>query len=126
MLAGALAGAALGLALNRRFDRYRIHGPSMEPALRPGDRVFVDASSYRRALPRPGDVVVAPIPGAAETMVKRVWAVLSDGRVDLRGDNPAASTDSRQLGLVPAVSLRGKVLFRYWPRPGRLRPAAEP
>jgi hypothetical protein len=33
----------------------------------------------------------------------------------VRGDNPSASTDSRDFGPVPAASVRGRVVYRYAP-----------
>jgi hypothetical protein len=57
-------------------------------------------------------------------MMKRVRCCGPHG-VDVRGDNPSASTDSRQFGPVPPSLLRGRVVYRYAPadrvgwRPGR-------
>jgi hypothetical protein len=48
-------------------------------------------------------------------LVKRV-AALTPGGVDVRGDHPAASTDSRTFGPVPPALMVGPVLYRYWPR----------
>jgi signal peptidase I len=106
-----------------------VHGPSMEPTLRAGDRVIVDLWSYRHRPPRRGEVVVfegtAPVPA---TWVKRV-AEPPEGRdpaprnVWVLGDNPEVSTDSRQLGPVPVERVVGRVVFRYWPpsRVGSIR-----
>jgi hypothetical protein len=54
-------------------------------------------------------------PADATLLVKRVAAV-TPGGVEVRGDNPAASTDSRTFGPVPRALLAGPVLYRYWPR----------
>jgi len=55
-------------------------------------------------------------------VVKRVEQVAGGPVVGdvivVRGDNPAASTDSRTFGPVPASSVQGRVLYRYFP-PGR-------
>ena len=48
-------------------------------------------------------------------MVKRVRSV-EGGAVDVRGDNPGASTDSRHFGPVPRANLAGRVVYRYRPR----------
>jgi hypothetical protein len=56
-------------------------------------------------------------------LIKRV-ATVDDGAglADLRGDAPAASTDSREFGAVPLTAIRWRAVFRYWPpqRAGRL------
>jgi hypothetical protein len=55
-------------------------------------------------------------------MLKRIFAT-SPGRVDVRGDNPQASTDSRHFGAVAAQSVVGRVVYRYAPpsRAGRIQ-----
>lgn len=90
----------------------------MSPALVPGDRLLV--VPLRR--PRPGQVVALADPrDPRRTLVKRVAAVGSTG-VDVRGDDPAASTDSRTFGPVPRTTLYGRAAYRYFPAPrvGRL------
>jgi type IV secretory pathway protease TraF len=54
-------------------------------------------------------------------MVKRV-AGTEGHRVVVRGDNEAASTDSRHFGPVDSGAIRGRVIYRYHPegRRGRL------
>ena len=65
-------------------EPFYIPSPSMQPALRPGDRVIVDKLRYRFADPRRGDVVVFDKPanagGSAEVknLIKRVIAVPGD------------------------------------------------
>ena len=51
--------------------------------------------------------------------VKRVTG-RRDGGWWLEGDNPAASTDSRQVGAVSDRDVVARVLMRYWPRPALL------
>jgi len=83
----------------------------MRPTLEEGDRLLVLRG--RRA--RPGDLVVVPDPRArGRLVVKRVVAA-SGGGLTVRGDNPAASTDSRDFGPVPAASVQGRVVYRYAP-----------
>jgi nickel-type superoxide dismutase maturation protease len=96
-----------------------VHGPSMVPTLRHGDRVLVWLRAPRRT-PTIGRIVVVELP-ERPLSVKRLTAVDPDGRVRVEGDNEFGSTDSRSLGPVPASALRGVVLFRLWPRPGRIR-----
>jgi len=50
----------------------------------------------------------------ARLMVKRVAAV-DVGVVTVAGDDPSASTDSRQFGPVPRALVRGRVVYRYAP-----------
>ena len=109
-------GAVWGL---RRTSRVEVVGDSMRPTLDPGDRLVLS----RVGRPRPGDLVALADPRApARTVVKRLVEVSSAGLTVL-GDNPAASTDSRVFGRVPAGSLRGRVVYRYHPaaRRGILR-----
>lgn len=114
-LAGFLAGAAAGLLTLRRLDVVEVAGSSMAPALQPGDRLLVESVAFALRAPRPGEVVVAPDPrDPARELIKRVAAVGQAG-IDLRGDHPAASTDSRAFGSVPADSVRWRVALRYWP-----------
>jgi type IV secretory pathway protease TraF len=55
-------------------------------------------------------------------MVKRV-AMVGHADVTVRGDNPAASTDSRTFGPVPRELILGRAVYRYGPehRRGKLR-----
>jgi nickel-type superoxide dismutase maturation protease len=104
--------------------RVEIAGRSMEPALQDGDWVLVDPDAYRHRHPRPGELVLAPDPRAAEReLIKRVGAVDRSGRLTLLGDAPDASTDSRDFGPVEPGQVRGRPWFRYWPleRAGPLR-----
>jgi nickel-type superoxide dismutase maturation protease len=103
-----------------RYRRFAISGASMQPALEPGDWVLVDEKAYRRRLPRRGHIVVAADPrDPARHLVKRVAGVDLHRQVQLAGDNPDESTDSRHFGPVPANTVRGRVRWRYWP-PGRV------
>ena len=97
--------------------RVAVTGESMSPTLGPGDRLLV----MRRFRPRPGQVVTLVDPRSGRVIVKRVASVSVAG-VEVTGDNPEASTDSRVFGNVPAGALRGRVVYRYFPesRRGRL------
>lgn len=105
-----LAGAWLvALLVNRSL--VEVQGHSMLPTLWPGDRV---ATLPALAAPRPGQLVVVRDPAdATHLVVKRVHAVDANG-VDVRGDNPTASTDSRTWGPLPRTAVRRRVL-RRWP-----------
>jgi nickel-type superoxide dismutase maturation protease len=97
--------------------RVEVVGESMAPALRPGDRLLVTPL----ALIRTGDVVALRDPrDRGRVLVKRVAAVLDAERsVVVLGDNPAASTDSRSFGPVPARLLLGRCVWRYHPEARR-------
>ncbi len=95
----------------RPLGRVEVTGGSMLPALAPGDRLVV----LRRANVRVGDIVAVADPRLPRrTIVKRVAAKGPDGLTVL-GDNPAASTDSRELGAVAAEAVRGRAVYRYFP-----------
>jgi nickel-type superoxide dismutase maturation protease len=98
------------LGLNRSFVEVR--GASMEPALWPGDRLLTLPAWLVGV--RPGAVVVVRDPAdRAHPVIKRVHAIV-DGRVDVRGDAAARSTDSRQWGPLPRSSVRRVAIVR-WP-----------
>jgi hypothetical protein len=89
----------------------------MAPALLPGDRLLV-----LRARPRVGDVVIARDPrDRGRELVKRVARLGTDG-VELRGDNPAFSTDARTFGAVDRDAVGWRAIARTWPldRLGRI------
>ncbi|HLE58972.1 MAG TPA: nickel-type superoxide dismutase maturation protease, partial [Candidatus Limnocylindria bacterium] len=124
--AALLAGLATGIASRRWLDVVEVRGGSMLPVLAPGDRLLVESRTFGLRLPRPGEVVLAADPRQpARELIKRVVAVDPERRtVELRGDAPEASTDSRSFGAVPIDRVRWRVVARYWPasRAGRLDP----
>jgi nickel-type superoxide dismutase maturation protease len=114
-LAGVLAGGAAAFLAWRRLDAVEVSGSSMAPAMQPGDRLLVESLTFALRAPRAGELVLAPDPRLpSRELVKRVAAVDRTG-IDLRGDHPAASTDSRSFGPIPASSVRWRVALRYWP-----------
>lgn len=117
---GALIAGRLRPILDG-LDAVEVDGASMAPTLLPGERLLVEAWTFRGRGPRAGELVVAADPRAAEReLVKRVASV-TGGQVALRGD-AMASTDSRIFGSVAVEEVRWRVAFRYWPpsRVGRL------
>ena len=116
----------LAAALARTLRRVEVTGGSMAPALLEGDRLLVVALPWRAA-PAPGAVVALPDPRApGRLLVKRVTGVdRSRGTVEVRGDAPHASTDSRTFGPVPLASVVGRAVYRYGP-PGRSGPLGRP
>ena len=84
----------------------------MRPTLNPDDRVLVRRTSADTDTPPLGAVVVAWHPSRPGLrLIKRLQSVGQDGMI-LLGDNPSASTDSRQLGPIPRSALIGVVVSR--------------
>ena len=99
--------------------RVTVHDTSMSPALQPQDGLLVG----RWLNVRVGDIVVFRDPEARSTLtVKRVYAVGHDGDLEVRGDNPNVSRDSRHFGRVLPSLVIGRAFYRYRPpsRRGRL------
>ena len=83
----------------------------MTPTLAEGDRLVV----MRLGSPVAGDLVALHDPVEPERLlVKRVIAVLPGG-LEVRGDNPAVSRDSRTFGPVATSRVIGKVVYRDFP-----------
>lgn len=112
------------LRLRRSWDsRVEVAGRSMQPALEPGDWLLVDPDAFAHVTPRAGELVLAPDPRDPDRLlIKRVVGVAPDGSLELLGDAPDQSTDSRVFGSVPVAGVRGRPWLRYWPpaRFGRL------
>ena len=125
-LAAVVAGAVV--VASRTLRRVEVAGGSMAPAFRPGDRLVV----WSRPLgppswPAVGDVVAVTDPRVpTRTLVKRVAAVdRAAGTLEVRGDDPDASTDSRDFGPVPLAAVVGRAVYRYGPN-GRTGPGPWP
>ena len=92
-----------------------VRGPSMAPTLRDGDAVLV----LRGGRPvRPGDVVVATFRARPGLLVVKRAVRREENGWWLHGDNEFVTDDSRAYGI---ADVHGRVLFRYWPRPSRIR-----
>jgi phage repressor protein C with HTH and peptisase S24 domain len=96
-----------------------VRGPSMVPAVRDGDVLLVRRGSKVRS----GDVVVARFRTRPELPVVKRAARREGTGWWLIGDNPYATDDSRTYGV---ADVEGRVLMRWWPRPGRLRSVTSP
>lgn len=91
--------------------RVVVAGSSMSPVVEAGDRLVVVPT----AAVRPGELVAVLDPRLPDRiLIKRVHAVDADG-IELRGDNPEASTDSRHFGRVPPGAVLGRAVYRYHP-----------
>src|SRR5262245_57339136 len=96
--------------------RFRVQDTSMQPTLRPGDRLLVATW----LAPRQGDLVVLRDPDArARYAIKRVEALTERGEVVVRGDNVNVSRDSRHFGPLPRDLIVGRAVYRYLPAPRR-------
>lgn len=90
-----------------------VRGPSMVPALRDGDALVV-----RRGGPvRSGNVVVARFRSRPDLLVVKRAVRPIEGGWWIQGDNQLIEDDSRKYGVADVI---GRVLFRYYPRLGRL------
>ena len=90
-----------------------VQGPSMAPTLRSGDALVV----RRGGRVTPGAVVVARFRARPDLLVVKRAVREQDGGWWVRGDNEFVTDDSRAYGVADVI---GRVVFRYWPRPGRL------
>jgi len=116
--AAALGAGVAAVAFARRWlDVVEVQGSSMAPTLLPGEWLVVEQRSYTRRQPRVGEIVLAADPrDPSRELIKRVAALDGvAGLVDLAGDAPEASTDSRAFGALPLDSVRWRVIGRYYP-----------
>jgi nickel-type superoxide dismutase maturation protease len=126
-VAAACLAVAVGV-LWRSVRRVEVTGSSMAPALLPGDRLVVIGLPWLpQPWPREGMVVALRDPRLpGRILIKRVSAVdRALGTVEVLGDDPEASTDSRVFGPVPRSSLVGRAVYRYAPA-GRSGPGPWP
>lgn len=130
-----LATAAVAVTwLRRRYVMVSVDGPSMEPAYRSGDRVWVRRVPVQQV--RPGDVVVVRLdfPDDWDLAAKEPWSIkrvtaapgdpvppadvpagtpeatVPGGCLVVRGDHADRSYDSRHCGYVPGERLLGVVV----------------
>jgi phage repressor protein C with HTH and peptisase S24 domain len=92
-----------------------VRGPSMAPTLRDGDAVLVRRGG--RGV-RVGDVVVARFRSRPDLLVVKRAVRPEAGGWWVLSDNEFVTDDSRAYGVADVV---GRVVFRYWPRPGFIR-----
>lgn len=90
-----------------------VHGPSMAPTLRHGDALLVRRGGRVRA----GDLVVARFRDRPDLLVvKRAIRPAGEGWW-IESDNSLITDDSRSYGVAEVL---GRVVCRWWPRPGLL------
>ncbi|MFI9643644.1 S24/S26 family peptidase [Micromonospora sp. NPDC051925] len=111
-----VGGSGSTVRLRAPLTAVGVTGPSMSPTLRHGDAVLVRRGGRPVC---PGDVVVAVFRSRPELLVVKRAVRPQDGGWWLRGDNDLVTDDSRAYGVADVL---GRVVFRYWPRPGRLTP----
>jgi phage repressor protein C with HTH and peptisase S24 domain len=95
----------------------RVHGDSMLPTLKSGDRLLVRHGASIHV----GDLVVARFPDGT-LAVKRA----AEPRTTVSGaqgwwllsDNADAGTDSRHRGTIAQTDVVARVVCRLWPHPG--------
>jgi nickel-type superoxide dismutase maturation protease len=90
-----------------------VQGPSMVPTLRSGDALVVRRTSRVRT----GDVVVARFRARPGLLVVKRAVRPQQGGWWIQGDNPLITDDSRAYGVADVI---GRVVIRYYPKPGRL------
>lgn len=100
---GPHAPVRLGLAV--------VHGRSMLPTLREGERLLV----LHGGMPRAGRPVVVRLPDGVVAVKRAVRR--EPGGWWVEADNQAEGVDSRQLGVIPEEAVVARVLGRVWPRP---------
>ena len=98
------------LWLLRRRQRYQIQGSSMLPCLVHGETVLINPTPRKL---KENEIIVFHHPLQEMILVKRIYKVHSDGRFEVRGDDPPESTDSRHFGLVDPNFVIGKVVSRF-------------
>jgi phage repressor protein C with HTH and peptisase S24 domain len=101
------------LRLHLPWSAVLVRGPSMAPTLRDGDALLIRHGARVRA----GDVVVARFRARPDLLVVKRAVHEQEGGWWVQGDNEFVADDSRAFGVADVI---GRVLVRYWPRPGRL------
>jgi nickel-type superoxide dismutase maturation protease len=96
-----------------RWQLVLVQGPSMAPTLRSGDALLVRRGTKVRS----GDIVVARFRSRPELLVVKRAIRPENGGWWIQGDNALIEDDSRRYGVADVI---GRVLIRYYPRPGRL------
>lgn len=92
--------------------RMAVEGPSMIPALRPGDWLLARRTRHIK----PGKIVLAWHPAKPGFLLVKRAAWREDGGWWLASDNAVPGVeDSARFGPVPDDMIVAVVLLRYWP-----------
>jgi len=105
-----VAGRTTPLGWTRSWGAALVHGRSMQPTLRDGDRLLV----RHGACPRVGRLVVVRLPDGV-VAVKRATR-REPGGWWVERDNPDEGVDSWQVGAIPDADVLAVVRARVWPR----------
>lgn len=108
--------------------RFIVKGASMEPTFREEQVVLVSAIPYVLRQPKVGEVVIVRDPRDGRLLLKRIITIRprtirprrstalgptrSTHEYFVAGDNPKASTDSRNFGSVKEHDILGKLVWR--------------
>jgi signal peptidase I len=132
----ATAFFLVAFLLSQFFTFSVINSRSMMPTILPKDVILVDkASSYLKFQilnmpPNAGDIIFfkepiilkqylsdnhLPAIKEGDLLVKRVLILKDSACIEVRGDNPPSSLDSRQFGCFPVKDIVGNPLIRMWP-----------
>lgn len=106
-----------GLWLLRRRRLFTIFNESMQPTLKPGDKVFVDLSRRAKQSLKPGDIAIAHHPFQSNLrLIKRVQEVFYDGNYYLVSNNLSDLTaqDSRKFGPVGPDLIIGRATSFFY------------
>lgn len=93
------------------ITRVRIVGPSMAPTMLNGEWWVVRRGSNVS----PGDVALVVHPDRPDLLIVKRLVRRENGGWWVLGDNPDASEDSRQFGVVPDGNVLGRLWWRYHP-----------
>jgi nickel-type superoxide dismutase maturation protease len=81
----------------------------MSPTLRPGSVVLV-LRYFSFFKPHIGDIIACKSPRNKKIIIKRITKI-KNNQYFVQGDNKAASTDSRDFGMLIITKIVGKVIY---------------
>src|SRR5438309_2301825 len=92
--------------------RFVVKGSSMTPTFKNGDELWASPLYYKLFKPKVNDIAIVKDPRDGRLLLKRIKEV-KNNKYFIAGDNPKASTDSRQFGEVDKSAIIAKILFCY-------------